>query len=315
MNIAVPTRRVQTGGGYTDYARNNMTTSVTACTTTQEFHISGEHHGGTAYLSFQRYDRSGTATIAVSSPLYSGNHEWSTNYTVYSASGLRLDSGSSGTYSYSGNSRLVVDSVSSRISSNKSLIVTVQGHVTNGTNRPDLVAKGNVKVSWTAVDNHGYGTSVSGNWNHSPVTSASTYNRTVDSGNISVSTSATGYTATISKATTTPVDWSFYANYNYEEEETTYKGEGHVTIPSYGSFVSVTTNFGSIDYTIESKRAYYTITADRAGTARVSANYSYYVSPSYTTYANVKFTGHYANGASAVNVNANYINFNGEIYP
>lgn len=315
MNTAVPTRRVQTGGGYTSYARNNVTTSVVACTTTAGYRVEGEHHSGTAYLSLQRDDKSGTATIAVSSPLYSGNHEWSTNYTVYSASGLRLDSGSSGTYSYSGNTRLVVDSVSSRISSNKSLIVTVQGHVTNGANRPDLVARGNVIVGWEAVDNHGYGTNVSGSWNHSPVTNASTYSRTVDSGSISVSTSATGYTATISKATTTPVDWSFYANYNYEEEETTYKGEGNVTIPSYGSFVSVTTNFGSIDYTIQSKRAYYTITADRAGTARVSANYSYYVSPSYTTYANARFTGPYANGAWANNVQVNYIYLNEERYP
>ena len=40
-----------------------------------------------------------------------------------------------------------------------------------------------------------------------------------------------------------------------------------------------------------------------------------YIDPTYTTYANVKFTGYYSNGAVATNVNANHINFNGEVYP
>ena len=84
----------------------------------------------------------------------------------------------------------------------------------------------------------------------------------------------------------------------------------------YGDIMSVTTTFGSVSYTTKyGTTINVNVTADRSGTARVTANLRGYSSPTYDYRANVRFTGQYANGATANNVLVDYVNFNGEVYP
>lgn len=64
-------------------------------------------------------------------------------------------------------------------------------------------------------------------------------------------------------------------------------------------------------------RLYYTINGEKEDIGKEGRfKYSYeYPATTYATYADVRFTGPYANGASAINARVNYIYFNGERYP
>ena len=158
-----------------------------------------------------------------------------------------------------------------------------------------------------------YGGRDSGNWVHT-LSRISISNEWCSSGELSVGVSSTGYTATIRGSNVNNPDYSFNYSGEYTTSTTNYYGTG--SIRNYGDdIMSVTSNFGSVSYSTSGSTIYVNVSASSSGTAKVTANLRGYSSPSYTTYADVRFTGYYANGAKANNVLANYINFNGEVYP
>lgn len=151
-------------------------------------------------------------------------------------------------------------------------------------------------------------------WMGEPLSNISITNEWCNDGDISVSTSPTGYSVTITNATTSSLSFSFDYSGDYETTTTSYYGTGSMSY--YGDIMSVTTNFGSVSYSTRyGTTINVNVTASSSGTARVTANLRGYSSPEYDTRANVRFTGHYTNGATANNVLADYVNFNGVDYP
>lgn len=111
------------------------------------------------------------------------------------------------------------------------------------------------------------------------------------------------------------------ANYEHTTEGAVYStANGSLSFTNQIAYVNVRTqpNVGTLDdYSATAYSIYYTIrgTEDDIGKhGRIAFNYSR-LQPTYTTYANVRFTGPCANGAWANDVLVNYINFNGERYP
>ena len=111
------------------------------------------------------------------------------------------------------------------------------------------------------------------------------------------------------------------ASYNYTAEGAVYsEANGTLDFNKQIAYVNVRTqpNVGTLDdYRATAYSIWYRIrgTEDDIGKyGRVGFNYSQ-LQNTYTTYANVRFTGPCANGAWVNNAMVNYINFNGKRYP
>lgn len=108
------------------------------------------------------------------------------------------------------------------------------------------------------------------------------------------------------------------ANYGYTAVYSTAKGTLGFDNQIANVNVRTPPNVGTLDeYGATAYSIHYTIrgTEDDIGKqGRVEFSYSQ-LQPTYTTYANVRFTGPCANGAWANDALVNYINFNGKRYP
>ena len=378
MNIAVPTKQVQTGGHYEDASSSNSDTcSLQACTSSSTHNTSGTKTG-TISCTIDTTSATGTATetfnptgpmngsnetISVSCPGYysggsaSGSASGGTisgvsltdagttssvsyHLTVTESSGSKLASGRTGTYAqvgptgeerYIATFTLMVSGRVTGVSDGGGLYSasysgsTISGRI-YGT-QPNQTVKASIgytyvpstvtvtiRVSYTK--SNGYSGSSGGSWSPTPYYIDSIGPVTTNSGSGSISQYGTsGYIVAVSGASSSRVSYSFpYGGY-YITSSTSYKGSGSIRVPSSYDITSVSSNKGSVSYSRSGDYVNYNVTSSSSGSARVTAYYTYqYYVPTYSTYADVKFTGHYANGASAVNVNANSINFNGEIY-
>lgn len=158
-----------------------------------------------------------------------------------------------------------------------------------------------------------YSGSASGNWEHT-LSGISISNEWCSSGTLSVSTTSTGFTASVTGSSESNPSYSFNYSGTYTTSTISYYGTGSISY--YGDIMSVTSNFGSVYYSVRDGTTIdVTVVASTSGTARVTANLRGYNSPTYGDRADVRFTGYYANGARANNVLVDYVNFNGNIYP
>lgn len=294
MNTAVPTRMVQTGGGQYYTFKRSTTVSVTGHesteTATEGSNPTGHGTGiknavtktftGTIRHESGLIGPNGTSTYPGYATVYPGGEIL--DYTLSMPFGMEVRSGGTG----------------------DTFITFGKDFPSSGT------TPYRISITYTTGT---YSYHTSGSWNHT-LSSISISNEWCSNGAIAVSTSSTGYSVTITEMTSTSVDWSFRYSGTYTTTTTSYYGTG--TITYYGDIVSVSTNFGSVSYTTRyGNTMTVNVSASGPGTALVTGTFGDYSSPTYTTYANARFTGQYANGASAVNAQVDYIYFNGERYP
>lgn len=310
MNIAVPTKQVQTGGGYWDN---------TSHTTSQGITFSGTYSRSTSstsvgpiYVSLDRGTKSASAGRS-----YSGR-SWGTQPFEFQC----------GNYVSGGTIDAYTSSPGARVSASGSVSSTgyASGTFTVSTD-PDEVAR----LPWTVTITADY-TGLGDTWTGSGSTRVSGYgvaSASTSANYASLSYSDGGHEITASVSIpaddysssmyTVPISCTVYDGYSSASDSGTLpfspdrmsfvSGTSPTSGPSLSRYPSVTwrewDTSGSLD--------------GDSVSCRYTFYYDYwtntYIDPTYTTYANVKFTGHYSNGAVATNVNANYINFNGEVYP
>lgn len=295
INQAVPTRSVQTGGGRYEYYQKSTTVSVTAhtvpVTATEEGSKSGVIDGikeGTSetFTGFIKHDEAqigpnsettypGYATIYPGGPIF--------DYTIDTPSGVSVTAGG-------------LDDT----------------YITFG--KADWGYSGSSPYSINIT--YGLGTYAgedSGTWEHT-LSVISTSNEWCSSGELVVSVNSNGYTAHVNNSIYKNPQYSFDYRGNYTTEGNIYYGTG--VINDSGGIRQVTTNFGSVSYnqTIYGE-ILVNVTANSCGVATVTADLQRYIPPSYTTYADVRFTGYYANGTKANNILVDYVNFDGVNYP
>ena len=295
MNVAVPTRRVTIDPGGYYYFNRYATVEVTGHTSsstetessTKSGSISGIMEGVTeTFTGSIIHDKGfmqpngffkypGYATIRPGGEIL--------RYTISKPSGATVTNGGTG-----------------------------DDYITIG--KDDWGSSGYESYSITIVYHNGkYSGNDSGSWLHT-LSNISISNEWCSDGTLSVSTTSTGYTARITGSSVPNPYYSFNYSGTYTTSTTSYYGTGSMSY--YGDIMSVTTTFGSVSYTTKyGTTININVTADRSGTARVTANLRGYSSPTYDYRANVRFTGQYANGATANNVLVDYVNFNGEVYP
>lgn len=294
INQAVPTRRVQTSSGGYYYFNRYATVSVTEHTSTGTATESSTKSGGISGIK-------------------EGETETFRGSIRHQASSLQPD----GSYKYPGYATVRPGGEILSYTISKPSGVTVSG----GGTGDDYITFG--KDDWGASGLHEYRITItyangkysgnaSGSWSHT-LSNISISNEWCSDGTLSVSTTSTGYTARITGSTVENPYYSFNYSGDYETTTTSYYGTG--SMQYYGDIMSVTTNFGSVSYSTSGWYIYVNVSASSSGTARVTANLRDYSSPTYANYADVRFTGYYANGTKANNVLVNYVNFNGEIYP
>lgn len=309
MNTAVPTRVVSSGGQYiSDYSATTISITAHGGGTSTTTHSGTE--SGTSYVSRQTSSATGSN---------SARHYVTSNFTgapySFTVSLPNYYSGGTVRGSVNGTNIRLVDCYLDNVSNNKA---TVSYHLTSTSSIYRYVTV-SATVSYTRSD--GYGGRVTGQWEHSNVDVISAGPVTVNSGSATISsTNSSGYALSVSGASSNRISYSFPFRYNTSTvNPTVYYGTGYVTgIPSYASTHPPTTNFGRItdsDRDYDNNRYFVNVSASSSGTAYVRVNYGYTTAITNTTYANARFTGQYANGASAVNAQVNYIYFNGERYP
>lgn len=296
INQAVPTRIVQTSSGGYYYFNKYATVSVTNAYTvpvpaTEEGSKSGVIDGvkeadtkpfyGTIRHNVAQHEPNGAVTYPGFATVYPGGEILT--YTIESPAGVYIRSGGTG---------------NTFISFGKD----------------DWLSSGSTDYSISITYAIGtYAGRDIGTWEHT-LTNISISNKWCSSGELEVSVNSNGYSAQVLHATVNNPRYSFDYSGEYETTTTSYYGTGTI-IYSGNDIMWVTSNFGSVSYTNSFSTIYVNVTANSSGTARVTANLRGYRFPSYTTYADVRFTGYYANGTKANNVLANYVNFNGERYP
>lgn len=296
INQAVPTRRVQTSsGGYYYFDRSTTVSVATAytvpVTATEEGSKSGVIDGikqGTSetFTGFIKHDEAqigpdgettypGYATIYLGGPIF--NYHIDTPSGVYATAG-----GFDDTY------------------------------ITFG--KADWGYSGTSPYSINITYGLGtFGGGDNGTWEHT-LTNISISNEWCSSGEMVVAVNSNGYIARVSNSIYENIQYSFDYSGEYESTTTRYYGTGSMRY--YGDIMSVTTNFGSVSYSTRyGTTINVNVTANSSGTARVTANLRDYRSPTYANYADVRFTGYYANGAKANNILVDHVNFDGEIYP
>lgn len=309
MNIAVPTRVVSSGGQYvSDYSATTISVTAHGGGTSTTIHSGTEK--GTSYVSRQTSSSSGTG----SKQHYVTSNLSGAPYSI-TISTPNYYSGGTVSGSVSGANIKLVDYDLTSISGNQA---SVSYHLTSTSSIHRYVTV-SFTVSYTRSD--GYGGRVTGQWEHSNVDVISAGPVTVNSGSATVSsTNSSGYALTVSGASSNRINYSFPFEYTTSTvNPTVYYGTGYVTgIPSYASTHPPTTNFGRItdsDRDYDNNRYFVNVSASSSGTAYVRVNYSYTTAITNTTYADVRFTGQYANNAAAINAQVNYIYFNGKRYP
>lgn len=307
MNVAVPTKQVQTGGHYEDASSSNSDTcSLQACTSSSTHNTSGTKTGtisctqetvSTSSSSTASSIGSGSTSQIISCPNYVGN-------------------ASPFAYLYGANSSYFMAEITNFTAPSASGDASLAVHV-SATNPRYEDYRWNLSLGVNYTASSGYSGSSGGSWSPTPYYIDSIGPVTTNSGSGSISQYGTsGYTVAVSGASSSRVSYSFPYEGHYTTTSTSYKGSGSIRVPASYNITSVSSNKGSVSYSRSGDYVNYNVTSSISGSARVTAYYTYqYYVPTYSTYADVKFTGYYANGASAVNVNANSINFNGEIYP
>lgn len=310
MNVAVPTKQVQTGGGYWNNNAHTDTQQVTFRGTYSRDTTSTS--AGPIYVSLSRGTKSASAGRS-----YSGD-SWGTQSFAFQC----------GNYVSGGTIDASTSSPGARISVSGSVSSTgyASGTFTMSTD-PDEIAR----LPWTATITADY-TALGDTWTGSGSTSVSGYgiasaSTTANYASLSYSDGGSTITADVSipaddysaSMYTVPVSCSVYDGYSSASDYgvLTFSPDGATfisgTAPTSGPTLS---SRPSVEW-----RQYDTSGSLAGDSVSCSYNFSYtywsnhYIDPTYTTYANVKFTGHYSNGAVATNVNANYIYFNGERYP
>lgn len=379
MNIAVPTKQVQTGGHYEDASSSNSDTcSLQACTSSSTHNTSGTKTG-TISCTIDTTSATGTATetfnptgpmnganetISVSCPGYysggsaSGSASGGTlsgvsltdagttssvsyHLTVTESSGFVMVTVRTGSYAQIGPdgesrylgafSRQIAGRVTSVSDGGGLYYASYSGSTISGGvygTQPNQTVKARIGYTYVPstvtvtirvsyIKSNGYSGSSGGSWSPTPYYIDSIGPVTTNSGSGSISQYGTsGYIVAVSGASSSRVSYSFPYEGHYTTSSTSYKGSGSIRVPASYDITSVSSNKGSVSYSRSGDYVNYNVSSSSSGSARVTAYYTYqYYVPTYSTYADVKFTGYYANGASAVNVNANSINFNGEIYP
>lgn len=294
MNIAVPTRRVTIDPGGYYYFNRYATVQVTEHTSSSTETESSTKSGGISGIK-------------------EGETETFTGFIIHNKGFEKPD----GSFRYPGYATIRPggEILNYTISKPSGATVTDGGtgdtYITIG--KDDWGSSGYESYSITIVYHNGkYSGSASGSWAHT-LSSISISNEWCSDGTLSVSTTSTGFTARITGSTVENPYYSFNYSGEYTTSTTSYYGTGSMSY--YGDIMSVTTNFGSVSYSSTASTIYVNVSASSSGTARVTANLRDYSSPTYANYADVRFTGYYANGTKANNVLVDYVNFNGEIYP
>ena len=293
INQAVPTRRVQTSAGGYYYFNRYATVSVTEHTSSTTETESGSKSGGIS------------ATPVGLTETFTG--------TIIHTATL---TGPNGKVTYPGYATIRPGGEILRYS-----LIPMGMSVSAGGTGDTYITFG--KDDWGEPGGDSYSVRItyksgkysgldSGSWGHT-LSGISISNEWCSDGTLSVSVNPTGYSVSITNSSVTNPYYSFNYSGDYETTTTSYYGTG--SMQYYGDIMSVTTNFGSVSYSTSGWYIYVNVSASSSGTARVTANLRDYSSPTYANYADVRFTGYYANGAKANNVLANYVNFNGEVYP
>ena len=307
MNIAVPTRSVATGT-HTASGSSTDTCSLTAysvpSTSEHRETISGTITG--MIMQYRSMWSTGSTSVTAIGPLNGAPFSFTISCTnavaVIGAPSLSATS-NVGQVTLSGTSASVV---------NKSAIM-VSGHISSShAGRMNVQVSGGVTYNMST----GYSGSKGGSYNYSSVSNPTFSSVTTNSGYGSATGGSAAWSVSISGASSSSATYSFSVNYTVSSSYTRYQGSGSVYVPSSASSFRFTSNKGgSFSYRKNGTTLSYSLNnVTSSGTAHVTVSYSYPVTD-YTTYADARFTGQYANGASAVNAQVNYIYFNGERYP
>ena len=312
MNVAVPTKQVQTGGGYWDN---------TSHTTSQSITFSGTYSRETTNM--------GSRPIYVQLNRGTKSASYGSSYTGTGSENVSFlfqcpDYVSGGTISGSINSSKFYGQVTrSNVNSNGYCSGTFSVEPV----RPDFYDKQwefSIVCDYTALGDTWTGSgsiAVSGYGVASASTSSeyASLNYTDGGSTISASVSipAAEYSSNMYTVVISPV--YLYNGYSSASDSGTLPFS-----PDRMSYVAGTepTSGPSLSRYPSVEWREYDASGSLDGDS-VSCRYTFYydywtntyIDPTYATYADVKFTGYYSNGAVATNVNANYINFNGEVYP